>query len=148
MSVTCTVIEGIWRQMWRRWDTTEKTGINFLFLCQGKWKANECVFAESISFWLSGYLNIKLPPSGSCLWVCVTLLTLLSEEKVRNTPTVNGVEKMWSMELLHQMLFCLFHLPLKTAQLITVETNHSSHYKVDVRESLTFASASTRKVFT
>lgn len=41
-------------------------------------------------------------------------------------------------ELLRQMLLCLFPLPLKTAQLITVETNHSSHYEVGAREARPF----------
>lgn len=54
---------------------------------------------------------------------------------------------MWSMELLLPMLFCLFRLPLKTAHLITVETNHSSHHSVDAREGSTFASAGVCMIF-
>lgn len=33
------------------YEHIEKTGINFLFLCQEKWKANQCVMAESIYFY-------------------------------------------------------------------------------------------------
>lgn len=41
----------------------------------------------------------------------------------------------------------MFRLPLKTAHLITVETNHSSHDSVDAREGWTFASAGVHMIF-
>lgn len=82
---------------WKRCEHTEKTDITFPLFCQGKWKANSCIVAESISFWWSAYLNTNVPLSQVHASVSIMLLTWLSLEKDTDAPTSKGNRKMWSV---------------------------------------------------
>lgn len=101
-----------WWQIKRMWTHRENRHLFSIPLSRkvkGKqmhysWKHNLLLIK-----WLFKYQRLNQAHAS----VSITLLTLLPKEKARNSPTVNGIEKMWSMELLHQELLCLFHLPWK-----------------------------------
>lgn len=111
----------------KRRERTEKTGINFPVPCQGKWKANSCIVAESTYFSLSAYLSINLPLSQVHASVSIALLTWLSLEKATNAPTEKGIAKMWSKGSYLRccfVSFCLWklHSSLQWKQIIALLT--------------------------